>query len=283
MAALEYVRDDLRNHFVGTCKTNKKGIPKDGIFPKVGRNKQQRGACKQMMQNDNGKIAYLVAWQDNKPVHILSTLKSGVRECQRQVQNEATKRWERKTFPQPSIVKTYNTSMGGTDSFDQRLSYFRPSVKTRRYPPRIFVHFLNASVVNAFIIHRQYHNTHKSFLMRNFIEALVFDLVPQIGFSAPLGIPPIFRRRKTQWEEDRNRLNKDEIHAPFVEELPDEGSKNKHFRSRCVLCGTFVNVRCITCGAYLCVKGKYTNSVYDKTCWIKFHTEAKLCNGDDDD
>jgi len=41
MAVLKYVRDDLCNDFVGTCKTNKTGIPKDGIFPKVGRGKQQ--------------------------------------------------------------------------------------------------------------------------------------------------------------------------------------------------------------------------------------------------
>jgi len=48
LAVLKYVRDDLCNDFVGTCKISKKGIPKDGIFPKVGRGKQQRGAwwCK---------------------------------------------------------------------------------------------------------------------------------------------------------------------------------------------------------------------------------------------
>ena len=61
MGAIEYVRDTLGNHFVGTCKANKQGIPKDGIFPKVGRNKQMRGACKQMVKNDNGKKAYFIA------------------------------------------------------------------------------------------------------------------------------------------------------------------------------------------------------------------------------
>ena len=29
-----------------------------------------------MIQNCNGKLAYFIAWQDNKPVHILSTMKS---------------------------------------------------------------------------------------------------------------------------------------------------------------------------------------------------------------
>jgi len=279
LAVLKYVRDDLCNHFVGTCKTNKKGIPKDGIFPKVGRGKQQRGACKQMVQNCSGKLAYFISWQDNKPVHILSTLKSGLRECQRRVQND-NKRWERLTIQQPTIIKTYNTTMGGTDAFDQRLSYYRPSIKTRRYPPRVFVHFLNASVVNAFIIHRQYHRTDKTFQLRQFIEKLVFDLVPQVENNVPRGIPPRFKRRKIQWEQDRIRLSKEEIHAPFIEELPDEGSNNKHYRSRCVLCGNMTNLRCITCGAYLCVKGKYVDGVHEVTCWMKFHTTAKICNND---
>ena len=182
---------------------------------------------------------------------------------------------------QPTIIKTYNTTMGGTDSFDQRLSYYRPSIKTRRYPPRVFVHFLNACVVNAFIIHKQYHKTDKTFQLRHFIEKLAFDLVPQIDNSASPGVPPVFKRRKTQWEQDRIRLNRKEMHAPFIEELPDETSNNKHFRSQCVICGNKSNVRCLTCGAYLCVKGKYADGIHEVTCWIKFHTKAKLLEIDD--
>ena len=187
--ALEFVRDTLRNDFVGTCKANKKGIPKDGLFPKVGRGKQRRGTCKQMVITENGKRAYFVAWQDNKPVHILSTLNSGLVECQRRIQNETTKRWERMNYHQPSIIKTYNKAMGGTDSFDQRLSYFKPALKTRRYLPRVFSHFMMASVVNAFIIHRQYHNTNKkSFQLRHFIEKLIFEHVPQVDQFISQGI-----------------------------------------------------------------------------------------------
>ena len=268
--ALLFVRDTLRNHFVGTCKANKKNIPKDGLFQKVGRGKMKRGACKQMVITENGKNAYFVAWQDNKPVHILSTLNSGLHECQRRIQNETTRRWERITYPQPSIIKTYNTAMGGTDSFDQRLSYFRPALKTRRYLERVFTNFLSASVVNAFIIHRQYHNTSNTFQLKHFIEKLIFDLVPQVDLFAPRGIAPIFRRRLAQWEQDRTRLNTNEIHAPFIEELSDATSNNKHYRSECVLCGKQVNVRCTTCGAYLCAKGKYVEGIYEETCWIKF-------------
>ena len=272
MAALEYVRDTLRNDFVGTCKANKQGIPKDGLFPKVGRGKQRRGAHKQMMKNDNGRKAYFTAWQDNKPVHILSTIKSGLIECHRRLQNETTKQWERVTYPQPSIIKVYNKTMGGTDSFDQRLSYFRPSVKTRRYPPRIFVHFLNASVVNASIIHKQFHKTPKTFQLRQFIKELVFDLVPQVSREIPNLASPVFRCRLPDWEKNRDRLNTTLLHIPFIEENPDETSHDKHYRSECVLCGKSVNMRCVSCGAYLCAKGKDHKTI----CFMLFHTQRKL-------
>ena len=73
-----------------------------------------------------------------------------------------------------------------------------------------------------------------------FLHAL-FDFAPRIGLTARLVIPPVFRRRKTQWEEDQTWRNKDEIRTLFVKELSDKGSKNKHSRSQCVLCGSFVN------------------------------------------
>jgi hypothetical protein len=53
------------------------------------------------------------------------------------------------------------------------------------------------------------------------LQALL-DLVSEIGLNAPLGIPSVFRRRKTQWEEHRTRLNNDEIHEPFVEDISDK-------------------------------------------------------------
>ena len=88
--------------------------------------------------------------------------------------------------------------MGGTDTFDQRLSYYRPRIKTSRSPKRVFVHFQNACVVDAFIIHGQYQKAVKTFQLRHFIEKLAFDLVPQINNSASPEVPPVFRRRKTQ-------------------------------------------------------------------------------------
>ena len=125
-------------------------------------------------------------------------------------------------------------------------------------------------VGSTFIIHRQDHNTTNTFQLNQFFEKLIFDLVPQVDLFSPRSIAPTFRRRLAQWEQDRTRLNTNEAHAPFIEELSDASRKNKHHRSDCVLCGKEVNVRCTTCGAYLCAKGKYVEGIYEETCWIKF-------------
>ena len=47
-----------------------------------------------------------------------------------QIKDKNTSRYERKKIERPTIIKYYNRGMGGTDLFDQRLSYYRPNVKT---------------------------------------------------------------------------------------------------------------------------------------------------------
>ena len=117
---------------------------------------------------------------------------------------------------QSSIIKTYNSAM----SFDQYLSYFRSAVKTRGYLAWVFPHFMSASVVNAFIIHKQQYNTNNAFQMNYFIKKLlIFNLVPEAD--------PIFKRRHPRWEQDRTRLNTQEMHASFIQELPDD---NNYYR-----------------------------------------------------
>ena len=45
--------------------------------------------------------------------------------------------------------------MGGTDGMDQQLTYYKPRIKSRRWPVRIFLHFLQVSTFNSFVLYRQ--------------------------------------------------------------------------------------------------------------------------------
>jgi hypothetical protein len=147
-------------HFLGTCKTNRSGIPDEGKFPANGRH--PRGAMKSMKSNNVGSIAkfngrqqenvpvaaYFTAWKDNKPVHVLSSFSTHKTTVFRRIEDSGGT-WNRALVAIPTIVKIYNWFMGGTDSMDQRLSYYRPNVKTVSWVPKLMIHFLNISVVTS--------------------------------------------------------------------------------------------------------------------------------------
>ncbi len=125
---LTYVRSK-GCHLVGTIKANKKGLPRDAIFSDSGPHKKQRGDMLQMKFVVDTHDVYFISWMDKKPVHLLSSLQSYKTECKRAT-IDVNKNFARANFSQPSIIKQYNKGMGGTDSFDQRLSMFRPKLKT---------------------------------------------------------------------------------------------------------------------------------------------------------
>lgn len=63
----------LLERSVGTVRTNKRGLPKEHVFPAKGENVKPRrefNCCQ--LDNDN---IYFISWMDNKPVHLLSTWK----------------------------------------------------------------------------------------------------------------------------------------------------------------------------------------------------------------
>eukprot|EP01041_Mallomonas_annulata_P012274 gene12274-25801_t len=148
------------------------------------------------MNADNDIDAYFVAWQDNKPVHILSTIRS-------------------------TLMKVYNRSMGGTDSFDQRLSYYRPHIKTKSWIPRVFTYFLNASVVNAYIINKPYHEHDKDYQLREFLQQLIFDLLPKNDIISTKWTSPVTKRQRKTWKKDPVRFMAGP-HHPFIQVETDK-------------------------------------------------------------
>ena len=52
----------------------------------------------------------------------------------------------------PSVIATYNTTMGGTDKFDQLEQYYDDRHRTLHWQLRLILHFLRAAVINAKIL-----------------------------------------------------------------------------------------------------------------------------------
>ncbi len=183
-------------------------------------------------------------------------------------------KYQRKTFSQPTVIRTYNGGMGGTDSFDQRVSYIRPKLKSKKWMPRVFTHFLAASVVNAFIIFKsKRHEGNRKYstivFMRALIEQLAEAFIDELKANKINIITPGGRYESTY---DKNSDRFIGTHIPVVQEVPEESRDNpkadRYKRGNCVSCKTKVNSFCMNCSKYMCLTISIGKS---KSCWMDKH------------
>jgi len=55
----------------------------------------------------------------------------------------------------PEVVEMYNRSMGGVDSVDALISYYRIHMKSKKYYLRIFFHLVDLCICNAWLLYRR--------------------------------------------------------------------------------------------------------------------------------
>ena len=206
---------------------------------------------------------YFVSWVDKKPVHMLSTIRSGVSTCVRMVRERKNIGPRiRMVFNIPSIVKWYNKGMGGTDAFDDRLAKFRPAVKTITWLPKVFTHFVNSAVANSYIIYKWFHRMGHRYSEREYLEDLMDELVEEFIMSQRVEEPEEkaehpSKRRKT-WNSDLYRLTGH--HFPQTLKLPMDDLQMKqntkdgarrYQRGHCRLCRNKTVIQCEQCQVFL--------------------------------
>ncbi|KAM4590851.1 piggyBac transposable element-derived protein 3-like isoform 1-T2 [Odontesthes bonariensis] len=108
---------------------------------------QGRGTSAAVTRED-GKVC-VVKWYDNKPVMMLSTVYAEQPE-------DKCRQWSKKdkkyvTVTRPSVVREYNTNMGGVDM----ISYYRMSVRTKKWTLRMLMHFTDLALANSWILYRK--------------------------------------------------------------------------------------------------------------------------------
>ncbi len=158
---------------VGTLRRNRKKIPTSRLFPLTRGKKRGEIEC---FRKQYGKHAiFMTAWQDNRPVHFLSTYKPWKAHVKRWVKVKNLPSM-RKVVSAPSIVKHYAFGMKGTDLLDQYTSYYLFDRKSKKWTRRIFNHFLLISVSNANIL--RFRKTGKKVSLRQAIENLIVELCP---------------------------------------------------------------------------------------------------------
>lgn len=242
-------------HTCGTLRVNRQDIPKEKLFKKTGPTKQRRGTAKVYIATIENGILVLTCWQDNKPVHILSTFSDIMSFCTRNTQDRGT--YQRIEVPQPKIFQTYNSNMGGTDSFDQRLSYYRNAFKARKWYMRHFTYFMSVASINAYILFREMFKRNNKVTYKEYLIMLIIDLLGEdLPEDSDEEILQISRKRSAKVQAETVPLN-----------VADHTPQYQSSRGVCRWCQVrTVRSICTGCKTFLCIGSETL-----RNCWKEKH------------
>lgn len=259
---------------VGTIQANR--IPKN-IFKKLSTDKdlvkKGRGSFDELVRHDE-KVC-IVKWMDNKSVLMASTA-AGSNPV------DTVKRWSKKDkkyviVPRPFLVNAYNKSMGGVDTCDRLISYYRTSMRTVKWPVRVFWHFIDMAITNSW---REYVRDKISIGegKGNIMDLLHFRIY--IGESLSSGADSNAHARSANYDSE----NEDEPPPKKCKKLPVPlptpdvrktgnlhlpicavDDKNKFMRCRNKYCTGKTRFKCTKCDVFLCITPQ-------RQCFMEFHT-----------
>lgn len=238
----------------GTIRNGRRGIP-DNFKP----DKELKRGNFDYRVTDDGISC--VKWMDKRIVMLASNFESPF-DTESVIRKN--KNGEKENVPCPKVLKSYNQNMGFVDKADMLKKTYQIDRKSRKWWPRIFWHFIDVSIVNAFIIFQQRSPNSKSINLKTFRLAVVTGLVGAGTEKATKG------RTST----DKNTVNNNN-YKPVVP-LEKRWDQSLHMPvygtyRRCAFCSTRDQQRrskwaCDTCKVALCLSDK-------KNCFKPFHAK----------
>lgn len=229
----------------GTFRVNKKMYPKD-IMKK---DKDFKMGDTDFAQSDDVSIS---RWKDRgkKPVTVVSNMHNA---SATEIVLRTNSRGQRTPILCPSSIADYNRYMGAVDRFDQYMSAYSVSQKSRRWWVKLFYYMLDTTIVNSFLLYKESCNAMKKKYMSHldFRSKLTDQLISD--FSSRQRRPtisPMSNKRK-------NSTGSVQISGKHL------AIKISTYR-RCVSCSKSKekrsNMACDTCDKVLC-----------KDCFAKYH------------
>jgi len=138
--------ENLKSRQINACgvvnKTRK-------YLPSFGEKIKNRGEYESFV-SDTGISA--TKWMDNKEVHILSNYHNP---NDLSIVQRKKKDGNKIQISCPSSIADYNKNMNAVDKFDQLMSSYSLDRRSKKWWHRILFYFLDASVINAYILYKQ--------------------------------------------------------------------------------------------------------------------------------
>ena len=221
----------------GTIRANRRGFPQE-LKTHVQKGFKERGECEIRQSKVNTNLTVCV-WQDSKPVTACSTYcqSTPLDNVERKMKNG-----EKKTFPCPSIITTYNRYMGGVDKNDQLRQFYHVRLKSQKYYKYLFWMLFDVAITNSLIIARASPILQKQTKsVKSFRSALAQELLNGYCSRKRRGRKPTVSIKKFKGE-----------HYPFL------GDGKQHRCEFCSLKGVRKATKwyCRDCNIYLCHEGR---------------------------
>jgi hypothetical protein len=253
-------------HCCGTLRANRvtaASPPPGAIFKKTGAPPRGTMVCHELKSSllPPNRHIYLTAWVDNKPLHVLHSWPTRQDVCERNHKQPGAQEYRKKQFSRPTVCKSYNKTMGGTDLADLFLAAYATNHRAKRWQPRILFHCIQLAVVNAHILYcHQKALPHGSFRLLDFIVLLLQEIAPkppppsQVASYLP---GAVLSSRNRAWWNAQVRLRTEGRHFPdkFEQPRPQHPHTTRdNPRRKCFYCRKkYVLTFCKQCGVFLCL------------------------------
>lgn len=172
------------------------------------------------------------------------------------------------TISRPSLVREYNSKMGGVDLVDRMMSYYRMSGRTKKWTLWMLMHFTDPAFANTWLLYRKY-LTVCGMPKKNIMQFLEFCMEVAMTFLT-------FNSDFSEREDDPDVLvqgKKRPVKAvPHVSvcrranaHLPEAVNLKNAACCRAKGCSGKTRVQCVTCKVFLCLPA-------DRNCYTAFRT-----------
>lgn len=239
----------------GTVRQNRSGLPSNSKEKKTDK-KMEIGEYE--FKTTNTGLSW-VKWMDKKPVHFLSNYHDP---SEVTIVNRRQKDGSLKPVNSPVICSDYNKHMGYVDSADRLIAVYKIDRKSKKWWFRLFWHFLDLTITNAYILYKE-KELNPKLPLKKFRLLLVEQLVKH-KIPNPRG-----RKRQSHVSDishhGKPQVSLDKRHSQAAH-MPVFANESR----RCAHCSTKEDQRrtkwkCMTCNVPLCL-------LPERNCFQRYHT-----------